>query len=101
LFFTDIYRESVITQVKLNCGQYLTVGSIYKSHSSSKPEVQNMCRLIDAVVNEVKNKIILIGDFNFPDIDWTTYLSNTNNNNSNLFLDTLYTNLLSQHVVGR
>lgn len=44
-----------------------------------------------------KSGIIIVGDFNFPEINWETYHAG-NSGNGGLFLDTVRKLFLTQHV---
>jgi len=74
----------------------LTIGNIYRSPNSNKQQDDKLYRLIDEVVIKSKKGVILVGDFNFPDINWD--ICHSNSYTSQAFIDTLQKNLLTQHV---
>ena len=49
-------------------------------------------------MNEVKKDLIIVGDFNFPEIDWDLHHSTNNSVGSTAFLNTLQKLFLLQHV---
>ena len=55
-----------------------SIANIYRSPNSILADNIKLCHEIEGLVNEVKMGIIIIGDFNFPDIDWDIYYSTTN-----------------------
>ena len=55
-----------------------SIANIYRSPNSTLADNIKLCHEIEGLVNEVKMGIIIIGDFNFPDIDWDIYYSTTN-----------------------
>ena len=64
---------------------------IYGSHVSN-----SLCDLI----NEMHNKnIVLMGDFNYPEVDWDTPVSKANaTTDTQTFLDCIENNCLIQHI---
>ena len=98
LQFDSVYNEAVFVNLKLNNGKRLTLGNIYRSPSSSKQDDEKLCNLIDEVVAATQHGLLLVGDFNFPNIDWDIFYSDTIGGSSQMFLNTLHKNLLTQHV---
>lgn len=49
-------------------------------------------------MEQVQNRVLIMGDFNVPDTDWNSWHSWGNNPCSTIFLDTLQSNLLNQYV---
>ena len=50
---------------------------------------------------DVKKDIIIVGDFNFPEIDWVLHYSTNKSFGSTVFLNTLHKLLLQQHAYVR
>ena len=66
------FQECVFVKVDLNSSEKLLIGCIYRSPSSDEDnvrELNQLIRLIGEKSREYKN-IVLVGDFNFPNIDW-------------------------------
>ena len=49
-------------------------------------------------MEQVHNHVLIVGDFNFPDIDWNSCHSCSNDLCSTIFLDTIQNNFLNQYV---
>ena len=70
------FKESVLVKINLRGNDKLLVGCIYKSPSSSEENlslVNDMIRNINST--QVYSHVLVVGDFNFPDIDWNTWNS--------------------------
>jgi len=76
----------------------LTACNMYRSPSSSRTDDEILCNVIKKAVQQIKRDIIIVGDFNFPEINWDSKQSNNNSYSSTLFLDTIQNLLLTQHV---
>ena len=66
-----------------NASETLTFTVIYRSPNSSKQNTEKLCDIINCLSGE---KNIIIGDFNFPLVDWTHNLADSK---GRLFLETL------------
>ena len=75
-----------------NASETLTFTVIYRSPNSSKQNTEKLCDIINSLSGE---KNIIIGDFNFPHIDWTHNLADSK---GRLFLETIESNFLHQMV---
>ena len=75
-----------------NASETLTFTVIYRSPNSSKQNTEKLCDIINCLSGE---KNIIIGDFNFPLVDWTHNLVDSK---GRLFLETLESNFL-HHMV--
>lgn len=75
----------------------VTIAAIYKSPSSSANNNAMLYELIDKLNKEHPKNLLLVGDFNFHNIDWKNWNCHSNNNCSQ-FLNCLRKNLLSQFV---
>ena len=97
IYFNTIFKESVFVKLKLNNGNYVTIGNIYRSPNCKKEEDETLCHLIEEVVEVTNHDLLIVGDFNFPDINWDIFHTDSTGS-SLMFLDTLQDNLLIQHV---
>lgn len=89
------FQESVTVEIKAhNCT--LTICNIYRSPNSSQEN--NIClnAFIENLVVKSSDKVLLVGDFNFCDIDWANGIAK--NSSSNTFLELLRENFLTQNV---
>ena len=69
----------------------LNIIAVYRSPNSSEVNNSQLCNLID----NVKSNTVLIGDFNYPKIDWDNL---TSDNPSRIFLDKVNEKCLEQMV---
>jgi len=74
------------------------VGVIYRSPCSKAENDLKLFELINTVCLDNKNKVILVGDFNWPNIDWKSWSVPNNLGIETKFLDTLKKNFLLQHI---
>ena len=85
--------ETVFIKLKVNGNQELIIGSAYRPPSSSIQYTEDMCSLFANLEKSHKKAVVWIGgDFNLPDIDWTSHTIKGNQNPTALnrhFLDYL------------
>ena len=89
-------QEIVTVEIKGH-NDTLTISSIYRSPNSSEDNDKCIYNFIENLVAKTSGKIMLIGDFNFSDIDWETGTAKSTNSNS--FIEILRENFLIQNVV--
>ena len=61
--------ESVWCKVMGDKGNVLTIGVCYKSPNAEDSEVNE---LMDVIKKASNNIVLIMGDFNFPGINWVT-----------------------------
>jgi endonuclease/exonuclease/phosphatase family metal-dependent hydrolase len=78
------YQESVWIKLKLKGNDELLVGCIYKSPNSDKENLSLLNKMI-IKASQMKqfSHLLIMGDFNYPKLDWTnwnpyTFLAITN-----------------------
>ena len=78
----------------------LLVGLIYRAPSSDSSNDNNLLDILDrAVVQPEMAHILLLGDFNYPDIDYVHSNVKANDNaSSSRFMDKTHELFLHQHV---
>ena len=80
-------------------GLQLLVGCLYRSPSSSKENSDALSELISTVSTRQESHVILIGDFNIPEIDWDKlHVEAPSNHLAHTFLDALQSTDMFQHV---
>ena len=95
------FEENLFVQIKLNNNDKLLIGIIYRS--PSERSIEHNSRLRELLV-EASNKglthILIMGDFNYPDIDWVNYNSRGDKTDSPeyKFVDTVQDCFLFQHI---
>lgn len=97
---SDSCLESLWVTVRLSGRDRLIIGCIYRSPSSSAEnnekinnQIRSVCTSGDA------SHILIMGDFNFPNINWYTVSPGTSLA-ENLFIDTVNDSYLFQHVTN-
>lgn len=86
------FTNSVWIEINNNHGQPTVIGLVYRSPNSSR---ENNYRLYGCMDELSGRNLILMGDFNFPDIDWERL---TSGNDGHIFLDKVMDCFLVQHV---
>ena len=77
--FSKIAPDSLAVEVDTNLGK-LCIACIYRSPNLSKQMNQVLLSCLKNICNESNAfEALVIGDFNLPDISWTTCKSSTNN----------------------
>ena len=92
------FKENIFVNIK-HCGTTkFLIGNIYRSPNSDLPNDSDLHDLINSVSSLNNTQFILVGDFNFPDIDWDTWSSTHGSSPGCAFIDVLRDNMLLQHV---
>ena len=72
--YDDLFSPSIFCKVKTTNNDIFILGAFYRSPNSSDEENENLIKLIDIVSNKFQkagHKLLFVGDFNSPDIDWS------------------------------
>ena len=91
--------ESVV--VSLNgLSQKILIAGIYRSPSSPEPDAtKELCEFLDAVSEEHYSEVVIVGDFNYPEIDWAESRSRAGlQHQASSFLSAVQENLFTQHI---
>lgn len=64
------FPQSIWVSLKFSVNHYVTFGCVYRSPSSTVEENANLNRLIKEKLSLVSPTIMVVGDFNYPDINW-------------------------------
>ena len=96
------YQESVWITIGLQGGDELLVGCIYRSPNSDKNNNECLRSSIKEAYNMNKSHILIVGDFNYPRIDWESWYTPGDDTSSDeyIFIETLRDTYLHQHVVS-
>lgn len=93
------FKESVWCVLRLSNGKELLIGGVYKSPSSSSENVRQLNALLTQASALNYEHLVVLGDFNFPEIDWDSWTVNRNENHPSFsFIECLRDNFLTQHV---
>ena len=93
------YQESVWAEVSLNNNDMLLVGCVYRSPGSSSMNNAKLNSLINEAVHNKHTHFMLLGDFNYPSIDWDVWNTISDNGPDFNFIQCLRDNALFQHVM--
>ena len=64
------FQENLFVKIKLSQTDKLLVGLVYRSSSNRTSEnSDNLCSLISEATNKGYSHMLIMGDFNYPDID--------------------------------
>ena len=74
------------------------IGIIYRSPNSVTENDLKLFELINTICLDNKNKLLLVGDFNWPNIEWSSWSSPNSLGPETKILDTLRKNFLLQHI---
>ena len=85
--------ESLWVDVRLHCNDSLRLGIVYRPpHQNQETDNNLMCEIREGC----KNKTLILGDFNLPDIDWNVNVGE--NAESEAFLECFNDSYLTQIV---
>ena len=79
------FQESIFVEINLNNEDKLLVGCIYRSESGTIENNNNLRVLIREAVSKTYSHILLMGDFNYPDINWNNWTTKSENTESQEF----------------
>ena len=65
------FKESVWCEIRLNSKDRLLIGGIYKSPNCNSVNHELLNGLIKQAVELKYTSTVILGDFNFPEIDWS------------------------------
>ena len=97
----DFFSPSIYCKIMYNKTDFFILGLIYRSEDKcTQHENDKLNEQIDYIVQKYpNNKIVIVGDFNFPDIDWYMELSNKpQDHKATKFLNTIQDNYLNQCI---
>ena len=97
----DDSKDSVWVEVNLKNNDRVLIGCIYRSNSNNQEENEALNSTLRSIANNNKfSHLLLMGDFNFNNIDWVTWKSSTQNphDKANRFLEALRDGFYTQHV---
>jgi hypothetical protein len=98
------FREQLCLEISLKDEDSLLLGCIYRSPSGSLPEqkegTRQLCMLFSLAAAMNPTHLVIMGDFNFPDINWKNGLSTAGlQHHTHDFIRTTQDCLLFQHVL--
>jgi len=90
------FADQIWCKVKIRNGEDLVVGVCYRSPNlqfSDRDNNNELCNMIEEVHGK---SVILMGDFNYPDIDWSSMQGQSRD--SQQFVNSVEENFWTQHV---
>ena len=92
-------KENIWCNIKLKNNDTLLVGCIYRSPTNNNDNTIQLMDLLQEVCDSKPNHLILTGDFNYKEIDWITWYTNTHENHrASLFVEKIRDLFLYQHI---
>lgn len=91
-----VFSECLFVDVNINKTEKLLIGLVYRSESGTDQNNEQLNVLINECSNKGYKKLLIMGDFNYPSIDWG--LLSTRNRTECLFLNTIQDNYMFQQV---
>lgn len=98
--FDDSFSEQLWVKIALLGSDILIAGCIYRSPSGDgRQSSDQLCRLLKKVVSSRPSHLLITGDFNMPQIDWTLGFSSAHiDHYTQDFIETTRDCFLHQHV---
>jgi hypothetical protein len=98
----DIFSPSIICKLFLPSKESFIFGVVYRSPNSSAEDNHNVNILVNNLFDKHgSERVVLTGDFNFPEVDWEEEACNKGVNHPAVkFLETVQQNYLFQHVLN-
>ena len=98
VFFDTSFDECVFSEIRLNNSDILLVGVMYRSESGSAENNDKLTALLNEIHEKKYSQVLLMGDINYPKIDWESWHAPGENSRESKFIDCLQDNFYTQHV---
>ena len=86
-------------KIKLSNKDELLFGCIYRSPNSGQDTIKEIGELLEINKTCGCSHLCIVGDFNFKEINWSTYTTNVNTpHQRSIFLEQVRDNFLTQHI---
>ena len=96
------FRDHVWIEISLKNNDKLLCGCVYRSPSndnnSTRETTSQVCKVINEAANLKTSHMLIVGDFNYPRIDWENEHVDENSDVVGPFLNELQSNFLHQHI---
>ena len=92
------FQESVWAEIRLNKNDSLLVGVVYRSPGSTDQNNLYLNGLITEAVQSKHSHFLLLGDFNYPSINWEACSTDSTVGADYIFLQNIGNNYLFQQV---
>ena len=92
--YESLFSPCIFCKIKTTDNNTFILGAIYRSPNSSDEENDNLLKLFDLVSSKFQasgQRVLIVGDFNCPDIDWSNEnCSKPNDNFQYKFLNIIH-----------
>ena len=93
------YDDAVWCEIRLHKGDKMIVGCIYRSPNSTRDNNKLLLDMLQKVNDGSYSHVIIMGDFNYPEINWSQECSNVGaNHEATKFLEGVRDAYMYQHV---
>ena len=98
---TTAHKDNIWLDINMIGNDKLLIGCVYRSPNSSQEDNNHLRELITKVTNMKYSHLLIMGDFNFPGINWATWSTRSQNEDDEeyQFLESLRDGFLFQHVL--
>ena len=96
--FFDSFTVYVLIELCTDKINKFTLGTIYRSPNSTSENDEKLLQALDNYCKNCHNKLLILGDFNYPNINWQNWSTANTNNSGSQFLNILQKNYLIQHI---
>ena len=98
--YEEIFSPSVILNIKVSSDENVIFGVVYRSPNCLDEDNDNLNKMLNTISEKHKaQKIVITGDFNFPDINWIDESCTKHENHKAFkFLECVQFNNLIQYV---
>ena len=98
-FEESSFEEQLWCRLRLNKKDALLIGCLYRSPSSNGDSTTKLCNLLRTVSSTNPTRLLIVGDFNLPEIEWNNWtISGNEDNQPHQFVECLQDCFLYQHV---
>jgi len=98
IHFFNSFTEYVLIELCIDNLHKFTLCTIYRSPNSTAENDHTLIQALDNYCKNCKNNLLILGDFNYPYINWQNWSTTNINNSGSEFLNILQKNYLDQHI---
>ena len=97
---TGHFEEAIFVEIKINKSETLLCACMYRRGESSEENNTALLKALHEICNSSYSHILIMGDLNFPDIDWENWTCKINNTEdiNYKFIECIRDCYLHQHV---
>lgn len=94
------FHENLFLQIRINKNKSILLGIVYRSPSSSDENNDALLDLLEEAAGKGHEKLVIMGDFNYPGINWETWNIHGENTEKHeyKFIQKLQDIFLFQHI---